>query len=184
MSADALLLIDGELQDPDTVELRDFDEFYDRQRPIVLRKIRVVLGPNLVEGADAEDIAQQALLVVLEKWQRVGRLTSPHVYLYTVALNLVRKAFHRRSVPLADDRLDAALGHVPGPEEHLDRFVLEQSLRRLAPRQAQVVRLQLDGLDDAGIAAVLGITTDAVRSHRRHARIALRHPAAAGAARG
>ncbi|MEV7511768.1 sigma-70 family RNA polymerase sigma factor [Streptomyces sp. NPDC091201] len=182
MSTDELLLIDGTLQDPDTLELSDFDAFFDKQKPIVLRKVLAALGRNsrnLIEGVDFEDIAQQAFLVVFEKWQRVGRLASPHAYLYTVAENLARKRFRQRSVPVSDAHLDAVLGHEPGPEAHLDRLLVLQAVKRLAPRQAQVVGLQLDGLDDTDIAAALNITTDAVRSHRRHAKIALRHPATA-----
>ncbi|MFB6866162.1 RNA polymerase sigma factor [Streptomyces virginiae] len=183
MSADEHLLIDGKYQERDSVELRDFDTFYAEQLPHVLRTVRTFFGPNIVDGIDTEDIVQNAFVAVLQNWERVGRLASPRAYLHTVANNLVRKTFHRRSVPLTDAHLDTVLGHEPSPESHLeahlDRLRVLQAVGRLAPRQAQVVGLQLDGLADTDIAAALNITTDAVRSHRRHAKIALRHPIAA-----
>ncbi|MFE5538722.1 RNA polymerase sigma factor [Streptomyces sp. NPDC056492] len=178
MSTDGLLPTGSRHQDPGSAGLPDFDAFYNAERPHVIRRIRAVFGPNIVDGIDAEDIAQKAFLVVFESWRRIGDLEYPRAYTDKVALRIALKTLNRRSVPLTDTQLDLILNLQPGPEENLDRFVLLQALKRLAPRQAQVVGLQLDGLDDTDIAATLNITTDAVRSHRRHAKIALRHPTA------
>ncbi|MFI5761810.1 RNA polymerase sigma factor [Streptomyces sp. NPDC051563] len=101
---------------------------------------------------------------------------SPAAYLYVVARNHARGAYSSRYVPVSDDHLAAIPAPEPGPEDRLDLLYLEQAIRHLAPHQSQVVGLQLDGYTDTAIAAALNITTDAVRSHRRHAKNAPRHP--------
>ncbi|MFB7788659.1 RNA polymerase sigma factor [Streptomyces vinaceus] len=164
---------------PDTIELRDFYEFFQAQRPKIVRMVRGILGPHVIDGVDAEDIAQQALVTVWTKWQRIGRIAAPDAYLFTVAQNLARRAITRRSIALSDERIAAALDPEPGPESNLTRLVLERAIKSLAPRQAEVVTLELEGLSDPDIAAALNITTDSVRSNRRHAKIALRNTATA-----
>ncbi|MER6251415.1 helix-turn-helix transcriptional regulator [Streptomyces sp. NPDC001584] len=59
----------------------------------------------------------------------------------------------------------------PGPEPQSEARSLWRSLKKaLAPRQVQVLALAFDGYGDKDIATILNITTDSVRSHRRHAR--------------
>ncbi|MFC9816738.1 RNA polymerase sigma factor [Streptomyces virginiae] len=82
-----------------------------RAAPPVAAQDPCLLPPAPHRGIDAEDIVQRPFVAVLENWERVGRPASPRAYLYTVANNLVRKTFYRRSVPLTDVCFDAVLSH-------------------------------------------------------------------------
>ncbi|MCC0100741.1 sigma-70 family RNA polymerase sigma factor [Streptomyces flavotricini] len=183
MASDSQLLIDGHFQDPTTIELRDFAEFYKSMAPKVYWTIRNTLGRQYIEGGNAEDIAQQVWETILKNWERVGRLTSPEAYVRVVASNHAKRAQAHRNAELAVGEITAPyFAHlsVPGPETRIEtRFEALEILHTLntvlAPRQKQVIVLRADGYSDQDIAAALNITTESVRSHRRHARNRLAH---------
>jgi DNA-directed RNA polymerase specialized sigma24 family protein len=58
--------------DPET-EARDFRAFFEHER------VRLVRATLLLTGnvAEAEDLAQEALARVLERWDRVSEMESP-----------------------------------------------------------------------------------------------------------
>ena len=180
MWADGRLLIDGKLQDPASIELRDFAKFYATMASRVTWAIRNVIGRHYIEGGGVEDIAQRTWEAILRNWERVGRLAAPEKYTYTVAINNARKALAARNAePVPDEiytRDTRHHPHDPGPEAHLElRWLWDAYKKSLAPRQAQVLALALDGYGDKDIAEALNITPEAVRSHRRHARNHLVH---------
>jgi len=122
---------------------------------------------------EAEEIAQDAFLKILERWERVRAFDDPVGYLYTTAMNVwrsrgrraavaVRKATH--SLP-ADDSIASA-------ERRVD---VVRALATLTPRQrAAVVLTDLVGLtsDEAGRA--LGVRPSTVRVLAARARTALK----------
>nr|WSW64638.1 sigma-70 family RNA polymerase sigma factor [Streptomyces sp. NBC_00998] len=182
MSADRLL-IDGKLQDPQSIELRDFAAFYEDMSPRVVRAIRNTLGHHYVEGGGADDLAQQVWETILKNWERVGRLSAPHKYIYIVAINHARRALAQRNAELAVGEVTGTyFNHAtePGPETLIEaqleaRSIWQTIKNALAPRQVQVLALAIDGYNDKDIATTLNITTNSVRSHRRHARKQLLH---------
>ncbi|MFD9476936.1 MULTISPECIES: RNA polymerase sigma factor [Streptomyces] len=174
MSSENRLLIDGKLQDPASIELRDFAAFYKEMAPRITWAIRNTLGHQYVEGGDVDDIAQQVWETILKNWERIGRITAPHKYTHILAVNVAKRAAMRRNAVVTVAEVTTAIdprSTDPGPEPQIEARSLWRSLKKaLAPRQVQVLALAFDGHSDKDIATILNITTDSVRSHRRHAR--------------
>jgi hypothetical protein len=61
-----------------------FEAFFTRTYPTLGRALFLLTG----NPADAEDIAQEAMVKVWERWHRVRAMDSPEGYVYRVALNL------------------------------------------------------------------------------------------------
>jgi RNA polymerase sigma-70 factor (ECF subfamily) len=148
----------------------EFDSFY---REHYARLVRALLALTS-DPAEAEDLAQEALSRLYERWDRVQEMGSPEGYLYRTALNLNRKRIRRllvrtrRAVTLrgqAQEDLSAAE----------DRIILQTAVARLprAQREAAVL-VELLGLDGVEAARILGITPGAVRSRLLQARRNLR----------
>jgi len=110
---------------------------------------------------EAEEIAQEALVKVLERWDRVGRMDDPKAYLYRVAMNVFRKHL-RRSKLLA--RLPGGSGSDDGMAAIEDRDELVRLLQALTPRQrAAVVLTEGLGFTSEEAAGMLGIKGSTVR---------------------
>ncbi|MFJ5552504.1 RNA polymerase sigma factor [Streptomyces sp. NPDC093225] len=173
------LLIDHRYQDPSSIELRDFAEFYKTMAPRVIWTVRNTLGTQYIEGGSADDIAQQVWETILKNWERVGRLTAPEKYVRVVAFNHTKRAQASRNAELAVGEITSPyFPHLaePGPETRIETLEMWESVTAaLAPRQIQVIALSADGYTDRDIAAALNISPESVRSHRRHARNRLTH---------
>lgn len=149
-------------------EACDFRAFFEHER------VRLVRATLLLTGnvAEAEDLAQEALGRVLERWDRVSQMESPEGYLYRTALNLNRKRLRRmtiaarRALGVSDhDALAAA-------EDRVDVLRAVASLPR-PQREALVLVVWLGyGTDEAG--TLLGIEPGSVRGRLHRARQALR----------
>src|SRR5207302_3540223 len=74
------------------------------------------------DASEAEDLAQEAMVRVYERWSRVSRMNSPTGFLYRTALNLHRSRLRRlaararrRGSPappaFASDPAEAAVAH-------------------------------------------------------------------------
>ena len=50
------------------------------------------------DRAEAEDLAQDAMARVFERWDRVGAMDAPDGYVYRTAMNLYRKRLRRLEV--------------------------------------------------------------------------------------
>jgi Sigma-70 region 2 len=97
-------------------EREDFGQFVAAEGTRLVRACLLLTG----NVADAEDLAQEALSRVLERWSDVSLMESPAGYLYRTAMNLDRKRLRRLSVAarrfvdheqhddlsVAEDRLD------------------------------------------------------------------------------
>ncbi len=126
------------------------------------------------DATDADDLAQEAMTRVYERWDRVRAMDSPTGYLYRTALNLHRKRARRLAI--------AAAIHLPGAREGSDpaQVVEDRSevLRLLAslsvPQRQVVVLVEWLGFDSEAAAAVLGIRPASVRTRLHRAREALR----------
>ncbi|CAO0828446.1 sigma-70 family RNA polymerase sigma factor [Streptomyces microflavus] len=168
-----LLLIDGELRHRQSVELRDFTEFYNSTVDRIRQAVRYRIGRGYLEGGDAEDIVQQAYEALLVRWERVGRIGAPEQYLRTVALNLAKRALGRRNTELLTAEIADVIDtqwHAPAPDTKADTDWVWTMIRQLPPRQAQITALAMYGYTDQDTADFLGITVGSVRSHRRHTR--------------
>jgi len=145
----------------------DFSDFYRRELPGL-----VVLSRALAGAAVAEDVAQEAMLVVCRRWDHVQRLESPVGWLRGVCMHKAVSLVRRRSL---ETRLLRRVGRVPQrPEEPGESDVLWELVRTLPDRQAQAVALHyaLD-LTVADVAVAMGCAEGTVKAHLARARAAL-----------
>jgi RNA polymerase sigma-70 factor (ECF subfamily) len=122
--------------------------------------------------ADAEEIAQEAMIAAWQKWESIR---EPGAWVRTAA---VRKLWKRNQQPFALPLEENAV-HLPASESDLAVFSEEQQevlglLRQLPEAQRTVAALYYDGLTTDEIAAITGKPASTVRSHLRHARAALK----------
>ena len=125
------------------------------------------------DRAEAEDLMQEALLKVWERWEHVRALDDPTGYLYRTAMNLHRKHLRRAAV---------AIRHAIGPRPSRDqlsevesRDTVLRALSTLSPRQRTSLVLTdlLDhSAEDAG--RLMGVKATTVRVLASQGRAALR----------
>jgi len=146
----------------------DFETWYRALHP------RLVAGVLLSTGRmdDAADVADEAMVRALERWEHVRTMASPDGWAFQVAFNLVRRRGRRRSLERTVLRRSAA-----GRSTAVDGPAGEawDAVRHLSPRQRQVVALRyIADLPEADIAEVLGISRGTVSSTLADAKGALR----------
>ncbi len=147
---------------------QDFRAFFAREYPRLVRALFLLTG----DGATAEDLAQEALARVFERWERVQGMDSPTGYVFRVAANLERRRVRQRlragrRTPQVAERPDHENRAISGADLH--RALMSLPLRS---REALVMREWLD-LDDQKMAGLLGIEPSSVRSRLHRARKAL-----------
>jgi RNA polymerase sigma factor (sigma-70 family) len=146
-----------------------FERFFRTEYPTLCRALTLLTA----DPTEAQDLAQEALARVYERWDRVAEMDSPGGYLYRVALNLHRKRVKRQSRPA---------GVRPGPDAGADpaevieaRTEVARMLSALPLGQRQaLVLIEWLGLDAPEAARVLGIKAASVRVRVHRAKTALR----------
>ena len=71
-----------------------FEIFFAATNPRLFTALWLVTGDRY----EAEEIAQDAFLQVLERWDRVGRLDNPESYLFRTAMNVFRNRYRRSAL--------------------------------------------------------------------------------------
>lgn len=146
-----------------------FDDFFTQHRDRLFGAMCLVTH----DRSEAEDIAQEAFVRVLERWERVSALDDPEGYLYRTAMNAFRKRYRRASlaarrtlrVAPQEDPIDVVDSH--------DTAV--RALATLSERQrAAIVLTDLLGFSSEEAAQMLGIGPSTVRADASIARAALR----------
>ncbi len=126
-----------------------------------------------------EDLLQDCLVRIYERWRRLARSDDPHAYLRRMLANgnvsLWRRLRRERLVADPPDAADRSA------DRHPDTELLRQALLRLPPRQRAVVVLRhYEDLSEAEIASILGCSLGTVKSQNARAlaklRTALRDP--------
>lgn len=153
----------------------DFDAWYLHAAPRVLASVTLAVGDRWL----AEDATAEAFARALERWHQVRDMTSPHAWVYTVALNQVRTTARRRGLErrfLRRQREDVA-HPAPAPD-----VALWDAVAQLPPRMRTVVALRyVADLPETRIAEILGISRGTVAStlhdarHRLADRLATTH---------
>jgi len=147
----------------------DFESFFRAEYRSICQALVLLVGDPL----EAEEIAQETMTRVLERWDRVGAMDSPAGYAYRTALNLQRKRIRRlavrakrrfASVPVAD--IGAAAS---------DRRDVQRALQQL-PDGLRAALILVDWLemDTEEAGRVLGLKPASVRVRLHRARSALR----------
>lgn len=123
----------------------------------------------------AEDVAQDALVALIQCWRRTGPPDSPDAFVFAIARRRAGRALARRALLAPIDTLlswhhtgtaiDAAMEH----RQNLDAALRE--IQRLSRRDREVLLLSAAGeLSAADIAAVVGATPAAVKMRLSRAR--------------
>jgi RNA polymerase sigma-70 factor (ECF subfamily) len=134
-----------------------FEEFFHRERDRLFRVLCLITGSR----HEAEEIAQDAFVSMLERWDRLGDVEDLAGYLHRTAVNAFRKRY-RRSRMMVRHAVDA-------------RLLVARALQDLTPRQrAAVVLTELLGYTAEAAGKELGIRPATVRALTFQARSALR----------
>lgn len=153
---------------PDDAELL-FETFFEAEYPRLVRALYLITN----DRAEAEDIGQEAMVRVLERWDRVRALESPTGYLFRTAINLRRSRLRRllmgvRRWPEASHRPDVM--QVAEARDELWR-----ALASLPDGQREaLVLVEWLGLTDEEAGRLLGIQPVSVRVRISRARATLR----------
>jgi len=155
----------GDLGNDDGAQFSGF--FHDEYEKLG-RAIYLMTGDRV----EAEDIAQEALVRVYERWDRVSRMDSPTGYLYRTAMNLVRSRLRR---------LRRAVHHPvePGLQDPMrraeDRADVLAMLATLPGQQRRALVL-IDWLafDADEAARIMGVKNSTMRVHLSRGRKSLR----------
>ena len=150
-------------------DLEHFRPFFDRNYPGLVRGLALMLG----NSSDAEEVAQETFVRVLERWERVRAMDSPEGYLYAVGRNIVRKQRTRnRLIPFTGEHRshDAEAGLIV----KLDVLMAMESLE---PKYRDTLVLHdWFGLTAEECGGILRISPGAVRVrlHRGRSRLRFR----------
>jgi RNA polymerase sigma-70 factor (sigma-E family) len=143
-----------------------FDEWVAARRGALARTAYLLTGDVHL----AEDLVQDTLARVADKWRQVRRHGSPDAYARTVMHHLAIDRWRRRRVrptEVLTDRHPELGGDGPDVER---RLVLRDALARLTPKQRAVLSLRFyEDLTETQTAAVLGCSVNTVKSQSRAA---------------
>lgn len=147
----------------------DFREFFEAEYRRLARALLLVAGDPL----EADELAQEALVRVFERWEQVRVMDSPVGYLYRTALNLNRSRLRRLA-----SRARHALSLSPESDPLAGVEVRDELRRHLAalPRgqREALVLVEWLGMNAEQASETLGIHASTVRVQLSRARRALR----------
>ena len=147
-----------------------FDDFFAQESASLFRRLWLVTR----DRTEAEDVVQEAFIVVLERWDRVRAMEDPTGYLYRVAFNAWRKRARRAA--RAVQRLAGRTHDLGDPFEGVEaRTMIGSALADLAPRQrAALVLTELLGMSSEEAGRILKIRPVTVRVLSSQARASMR----------
>ena len=139
----------------------------------LVRLAAVLVG----DVATAEDVVQDSFIAMHRAWRRLRDTGKALPYLRRSVINRSRSVLRHRAV--ADRELPVLAPELPSAEESalavLQRSSVLAALSRLSFRQREVMVLRYYAdLSEAQIAAALGISKGAVKSHTARAKESLR----------
>jgi RNA polymerase sigma factor (sigma-70 family) len=159
----------GAVRREDVEQASDFEEFYRAEFPRLVRAMFL-----LVPDADeAQELAQEAMVRVYERWDRVSVMESPGGYLYRTATNLNHRRI--RSLAVRARRLRTLGVGLRDVEIDTARYDLVEAISSLSVRLREAFML-VDwlGMSSDEAARILHIAPASVRSRVHRARRELR----------
>lgn len=153
------------------VETDEVAALYARACPPLIGLLTAIGGNR----ADAEEVAQDAFVRLLEHWHKVREYADPEAWLRTVAVRLMisrlrRRAVARRGLALLGRRAESAQ-RAPGPEGDLE---LAEALAGLPVSQRAALLLHhVHDLPVDQVAELLHVPTGTVKSRLSRGRAAL-----------
>ena len=151
---------------------RAYEEYAAAAWPNLYRVAYLLSGAH----ADAEDLAQQALVKVFRNWGRVSASDSPDAYVRRILTNtyLSSRRPLRLQREVITDRLPDTVVE-PGTAAREQRLLLWPHVQALPPRQRAVVVLRYyEDLSEQQIADALGCRPGTVKSQASAALASLR----------
>jgi RNA polymerase sigma-70 factor (ECF subfamily) len=146
-----------------------FEDFFDAERDGLFGALVLITG----DRHEAEEIAQDAFLIVWERWDRVRSMDKPTGYLYRTAMNLFRR--RRRRAALAARRMVGLANHEDAFAAADARQVIARALAGLSRRQrAALVLTELIGFDSEEAGRMLGVKPVTVRVLASQGRAAMK----------
>jgi RNA polymerase sigma-70 factor (sigma-E family) len=129
------------------------------------------------EVPTAEDVVQDSFVAVHDRWQRLRDAESALAYLRQAVVNRSRSVLRHRAV--AEKYQEKPSPDMPSAEHgalaRLERSAVIAALRKLPGRQREAIALRYYAdLPEAEVAAAMGISRGAVKSHTARAMAALR----------
>lgn len=144
-----------------------YEEYAAAAWPKLYRLAYLLAGSH----ADAEDVAQQALVKVFRNWARVTASDTPDAYVRRILTNTYlssRRPVRLQREVLTDRLPDAEVDAGTAGSEQ--RLVLWPHVQALPPRQRAVVVLRYyEDLSEQQIADALGCSTGTVKSNAHKA---------------
>lgn len=146
-----------------------FEDFFYAEHVRLSRALYLLTGSD----AEADDLTQEAMVRVFERWDRVQHMDSPQGYLFRTALNLHRSRLRRMATRA---RHIVAPAPSPDPAEVAeDRDSLARALGSLPTGQREaLVLVEWLGMDQQEAAATLRIRPGSVRARLSRAKADLR----------
>jgi RNA polymerase sigma factor (sigma-70 family) len=146
-----------------------FEAFFEAERDGLFGALVLITG----DRHEAEEIAQDAFLLLWERWDRVGSMENPSGYLYRTAMNLFRK--RRRRAALAVRRAVGLAHHEDAFAAADARQVVARALQGLSRRQrAALVLTELLGFSSEEAGRMLGVEPVTVRVLASQGRAAMK----------
>lgn len=150
-----------------------FEEFAATRLPGVLR----FAGVLTADRALAEDVVQEVLIRVHARWNQIGAMDRPELYVRKMIVNEFL-SWRRRSWRLVPAGRGQDVGDRISHDHasiHAERAALLAELGKLPRRQCAVLVLRYyEGFSDTEIAEMLGCTPGTVRGYAFRALAALR----------
>ncbi|HET7237022.1 MAG TPA: SigE family RNA polymerase sigma factor [Actinomycetota bacterium] len=159
----------GALAEVTAVTALSFEEFFQAEHVRLGRALYLLTG----SAAEADELTQEAMVRVYERWDRVRQMDSPQGYLFRTAMNLQRSRV-RGLATRARHLLQPTPS--PDPAEVVEsRDLLARALASLPTGQREaVVLVEWLGMDHEEAAAALRIKPGSVRARLSRARADLR----------
>jgi RNA polymerase sigma factor (sigma-70 family) len=148
--------------------------------PVDLETAAAALAPRLVAYAlartrcpgIAEDIAQEALTALVQRWRRLGPPESPDAYAFAIAKRRVGRALARRALLAPLDVLRGVVGDEADPEqayqERAELRIVLSAIRKLRRADREALLLRVTGELTFDDIAVLMRTTPSATKMRIH----------------
>lgn len=144
-----------------------FADWYRQRWPNLVAWVTVSIG----DQTQAEDIAADAFAQALSRWDKLTSQGEPTAWVYTVALNAVRKRWRRRGAEDAALRRFDARDAPASPEDRVPQPEIWMAVRQLPDRARTAIALRyVADLTEREIAEVMGVTRGTVASTLSDAR--------------
>jgi RNA polymerase sigma factor (sigma-70 family) len=139
-----------------------FEDWYRHEYRNIVHSLVLITG----NGEVAVEAAAEACARALERWERVSVMTSPSGWIYTVGLNVARRALRRARI---ESVLLRRVADPPPIRE--DRPDLWEAVQRLPHRQRIAIVLHYVGdLSQRDVASVMGVAEGTVAATLHAAR--------------